>query len=105
MPVAPTWLPLAVGASLMLLMLTWRQGTHILSEISKKDEVSLGDFITMIAKSSITRASGDAVFLTGNPDAMPTALLHNIKHNKVLHENNIILKVITEDMHRVTANG
>jgi KUP system potassium uptake protein len=95
------WLPLAVGASLMLLMLTWREGTHILSEVAKKDEVSLADFITMIAKSSITRASGTAVFLTGNPDATPTALLHNIKHNKVLHENNIILKVITEDMPRV----
>ena len=95
------WLPLAVGASLMLLMLTWRQGTRILSEVSKKDEVSLADFITMIAKSSITRASGTAVFLTGNPDATPTALLHNIKHNKVLHENNIVLKVITEDMPRV----
>ena len=95
------WLPLAVGASLMVLMLTWRQGAHILSEVSKKDEVSLADFITMIAKSSITRASGTAVFLTGNPDATPTALLHNIKHNKVLHENNIILKVITEDMPRV----
>jgi KUP system potassium uptake protein len=82
-------------------MLTWRQGTRILSEVSKKDEVSLADFITMIAKSSITRASGTAVFLTGNPVATPTALLHNIKHNKVLHENNIILKVITEDMPRV----
>ncbi len=65
------------------------------------DEVRLADFITMITKSSITRASGTAVFLTGNPDATPTALLHNIKHNKVLHENNIILKVITEDMPRV----
>jgi KUP system potassium uptake protein len=60
-------------------MLTWRQGTHILSEVSKKDEVSLADFITMIAKSSIARASGTAVFLTGNPDATPTALLHNIQ--------------------------
>src|SRR5439155_25903439 len=95
------WLPLAVGASLMLVMLTWRQGTRILVEVSKKSEVSLADFTSMIAKSSITRASGTAVFLTGNPDATPTALLHNIKHNKVLHENNIILKVVTEDMPRV----
>ena len=95
------WMPLAVGASLMLLMLTWRQGTRILAEVSKKDEVRLADFVTMIAKSSIARASGTAVFLTGNPDATPTALLHNIKHNKVVHENNIILKVITEDVPRV----
>ena len=95
------WLPLAVGASLMLVMLTWRQGTRILAAVSKKNEVSLADFITMIAKSSITRAPGTAVFLTGNPEATPTALLHNIKHNKVLHENNIILKVVTEDVPRV----
>jgi KUP system potassium uptake protein len=99
------WMPLAVGASLMLLMLTWRQGTRILAEVSKKDEVRLADFVTMIAKSSIARASGTAVFLTGNPDATPTALLHNIKHNKVVHENNIILKVIAEDVPRVYHSG
>jgi KUP system potassium uptake protein len=95
------WLPLAVGASLMLVMLTWRQGTRILAGVSKTREVRLADFIAMMAKSSITRASGTAVFMTGNPDATPTALLHNIKHNKVLHEHNIILKVITEDTPRV----
>ena len=95
------WLPLAVGASLMLLMLTWRQGMRILADILKKNEVALADFIAMMTRSSITRASGTAVFLTGNLDATPTALLHNIKHNKVLHERNIILKVITEDTPRV----
>ena len=95
------WLPLAVGASLMLIMITWRQGTLILSQVSKKAEVNLITFIGMMAKSSITRASGTAVFLTGNLDATPTALLHNIKHNKVLHKHNIIMKIITEDMPRV----
>jgi len=96
------WLPLAVGASLVLVMLTWRRGTRILAEISKKNEVGLADFISMLAKSSVVRASGTAVFLTGNPDATPTALLHNIKHNKVLHANNIVLNVITEDTPRVS---
>jgi KUP system potassium uptake protein len=96
------WLPLAVGASLVLVMLTWRRGTRILAEISRKNEVSLGDFISMLAKSSVVRASGTAVFLTGNPNATPTALLHNIKHNKVLHANNIVLNVITEDTPRVS---
>jgi KUP system potassium uptake protein len=95
------WLPLVVGASLMLVMLTWRRGTRILAEISNKNEVGLGDFIAMLAKSSVTRASGTAVFLTGDPNATPTALLHNIKHNKVLHANNIVLNVITEDTPRV----
>jgi len=96
------WLPLAVGASLVLVMLTWRRGTRILAEISKKNEVGLADFISMLAKSSVVRASGTAVFLTGNPNATPTALLHNIKHNKVLHANNIVLNVITEDTPRVS---
>jgi KUP system potassium uptake protein len=95
------WLPLVVGASLIIIMLTWRQGTRILSEVTKRDEVNLADFITMLAKSSVIRASGIAVFLTGHPDATPTALLHNIKHNKVLHESNVILNVVTEDMPRV----
>jgi KUP system potassium uptake protein len=95
------WLPLVVGASLILVMITWRQGTRILSEVTKRDEIGLADFITMLAKSSVTRASGTAVFLTGHPDATPTALLHNIKHNKVLHDHNVILNVITEDMPRV----
>src|SRR4051794_26827149 len=74
------WLPLAVGASLMLLMLTWHRGTRILAEVSRQDEVGLAHFIAIIGKSSITRASGTAVFLTGNPAATPAALLHNIKH-------------------------
>ncbi|MDB5583161.1 MAG: potassium transporter [Bradyrhizobium sp.] len=95
------WLPLVVGASLVIIMLTWRRGTRILSDLTKRDEVDLADFIAMLTKSSVTRASGIAVFLTGHPDATPTALLHNIKHNKVLHENNVILNVVTEDMPRV----
>ena len=96
------WLPLAVGASLVLVMLTWRRGTRILADISGKNEVGLDDFISMLAKSSVARASGTAVFLTGNPNATPTALLHNMKHNKVLHANNIVLNVITEDTPRVS---
>jgi KUP system potassium uptake protein len=95
------WLPLAAGASLILVMITWRQGTRILSDVTKRDEISLADFISMLAKSSVTRAKGTAVFLTGHPDATPTALLHNIKHNKVLHDHNVILNVVTEDMPRV----
>jgi KUP system potassium uptake protein len=95
------WLPLVVAASLTLVMITWRQGTRILSEVTKRDEIGLVDFIAMLAKSSVARASGTAVFLTGHPDATPTALLHNIKHNKVLHESNVILNVVTEDVPRV----
>src|SRR5205085_9226331 len=63
------WLPLAVGLSLMLVMLTWRRGTRILGQIAGANEVGLADFIAMMQKSSITRAPGTAVFLTGNPEA------------------------------------
>lgn len=96
------WLPLLVGASLILVMITWRQGMRILSVVTKRDEIGLVDFIAMMAKSPVARASGMAVFLTGHPDATPMALLHNIKHNKVLHVSNIILNVITQDVPRVS---
>ncbi len=98
------WIPLAIGAGLMTLMLTWRRGTQILRDRTRRDEVPLGDIIqTLSSSSSIHRVSGTAVFLTGHPDSTPTSLLHNLKHNKVLHEHNVILNVITEDMPRVAA--
>jgi KUP system potassium uptake protein len=98
------WIPLAIGAGLMTLMLTWRRGTQILRDRTRRDEVPLGDIIqTLSSSSSIHRVSGTAVFLTGHPESTPTSLLHNLKHNKVLHEHNIILNVITEDMPRVAA--
>jgi len=96
------WIPLAIGSGLMVVMLTWRRGTRVLSEKTTREEVNLASFLQSIAKSStIGRATGTAVFLTGNPNSTPTSLLHNLKHNKVLHDHNIILSVITEDKPRV----
>jgi KUP system potassium uptake protein len=96
------WIPLAIGAGLMILMLTWRRGTQVLADRTRRDEVQLGSFIqTILNSSSIARVPGTAVFLTGSPDTTPTSLLHNLKHNKVLHEHNIILSVVTEDTPRV----
>jgi KUP system potassium uptake protein len=95
------WMPLAVGAALMTVMLTWRRGTRILAEKARKDEVRLAEFIEMLAKSTPDRVKGLAVFLTGQPDSTPSALLHNLKHNKILHERNVIMSVMTEDMPRV----
>jgi len=72
-------------------------------ERTRKDEVDLGNFIQTLSNSkSMNRAPGTAVFLTGNPRSTPTSLLHNLKHNKVLHDHNIILSVITEDTPRVS---
>lgn len=96
------WIPLAIAAGLIMVMLTWRTGTEILREKTRRDEVPLGSFIqTIINSSSITKIPGLAVFLTGHPDSTPTGLLHNLKHNKVLHDHNVILSVITEDTPRV----
>jgi len=95
------WMPLAAGAALMVVMLTWRRGTRILAEKARRDEVRLAEFIDMFAKSTPERVKGVAVFLTGQPDSTPSALLHNLKHNKVLHEHNVIMNVVTEDMPRV----
>jgi KUP system potassium uptake protein len=95
------WMPLAVGAALLVAMLTWRRGGRILSEKAHKEEVPLREFVAMLEKRSLDRVQGTAVFLTGNPDNVPSALLHNLKHNKVLHQHNVILSVVTEDTPRV----
>jgi KUP system potassium uptake protein len=95
------WMPLAVGGALMVVMLTWRRGTSILAEKARKDEVRLAEFIAMLAKSTPERVKGVAVFLTGQPGSTPSALLHNLKHNKVLHEQNVIMNVVVEDTPRV----
>lgn len=96
------WIPLAIGFALVTVMITWRRGTQVLYEKTRRDDVSLTGFIPSIAKStSINRAPGMAVFLTGHPDSAPTSLLHNLKHNKVLHDHNVILQVITGDTPRV----
>jgi KUP system potassium uptake protein len=94
------WMPLAVGTSLMVVMLTWRRGTRILAERTRAQDVLLSEFIAMLDKSRPVEVRGTAVFLTGHPDIVPKALLHNLKHNKVLHERNIILNVLTQDSPR-----
>lgn len=95
------WMPLAVGGSLMIVMLTWRKGTRVLAEKAARDEIRLVEFIHTLASASPERVRGTAVFLTGHPDSTPSALLHNLKHNKVLHEQNVILNVVTDDRPRI----
>jgi KUP system potassium uptake protein len=95
------WMPLVIGAVLVLAMLTWRRGTRILTEKTRKNEVDLQELIAMLDESKPHRVRGAAVFLTGEPETAPAALLHNLKHNKVLHEKNVILTVRTVDTPRV----
>jgi KUP system potassium uptake protein len=87
------WMPLMLGSAMVTVMYTWRRGTWLLAAKTRKLETPLLGLIKMLERSPPYRASGTAVFLTGDPDHAPTALLHNLKHNKVLHERNVILTV------------
>ncbi len=86
---------------MVLLILTWRRGTRLLYDKTRRTEVPLDTLIRSLEKNPPHLAQGTAVFLTSDPDFAPTALLHNLKHNKVLHENNVILTIITSDTPRV----
>jgi KUP system potassium uptake protein len=95
------WLPLALGAALVLLMWTWARGSQILAEKTRKDSIPLTDLVDILKARAPHRSPGTAIFLTGDIDATPVALMHNLKHNKVLHEKNIILTVRTAETPRV----
>jgi len=95
------WAPLLFGASMVLLILTWRRGTGILISKTRRTEVPLDTLFRSLEKKPPHSVPGTAVFLTSDPEFAPTALLHNLKHNKVLHENNVILTIITADTPRV----
>jgi KUP system potassium uptake protein len=97
------WAPLLFGASMVLLILTWRRGTSLLALKTRRTEVPLATLLKSLEKNPPHAVPGTAVFLTSEPDFAPTALLHNLKHNKVLHEHNVILTIITTDTPRVTA--
>jgi KUP system potassium uptake protein len=95
------WLPVAFGASIVLIMMTWRRGTGILMQKTRRTEVPLESLVHSLEKKPPHVVPGTAVFLTSDPDFAPTALLHNLKHNKVLHEHNVILTIIFADTPRV----
>jgi KUP system potassium uptake protein len=96
------WLPLLFGASIVLLIITWRRGTHLLMLKTRRSEVPLETLVQSLSKRPPHIVPGTAVFLTSDPESAPTALLHNLKHNKVLHEHNVILTIETVHMPRVT---
>jgi KUP system potassium uptake protein len=87
------WMPLMLGTSMVIMMYTWRRGTSVLTAKTSKSQTSLVELVEMLERSPPYRAPGTAVFLTGDPENAPTALLHNLKHNKVLHEHNVVLTV------------
>jgi KUP system potassium uptake protein len=87
------WVPLAIGGVIMLLMYTWRKGSRVLFDKSHKQEIPLEDLVAMLEKKPPQRVPGTAVFLTSNANLTPTALMHSLKHYKVLHEKNVILTI------------
>ena len=95
------WLPLAVAGLLCMLVLTWVRGSKSLMRATRKDEADLEWLVRKLEAKPPHRVAGTAVFLTGDPTSVPTALMHNLKHNRVLHERNIILTIRTEDTPRV----
>ncbi len=95
------WFPLAIAACIGIVMQTWVKGTRVLSKATRKNEAELGWLVRKLDAKPPHRVPGTAMFLTGDPDSAPTSLMHNLKHNRVLHERNIILTIKTEDTPRV----
>ncbi|MCA1425857.1 MULTISPECIES: potassium transporter Kup [unclassified Bradyrhizobium] len=95
------WVPMALGAVMIILMYTWRRGSRLLFEKSRKLEFPLADLVAMLEKRPPQRVPGTAVFLTSDPLSAPTALMHSLKHYKVLHEKNVILTIETAQTPRI----
>ncbi len=95
------WVPLLFAGVMVLLMWTWRRGTRILANKTRKTEVPLDTLLRSLEKKPPHFVPGTAVFLTSDPTAAPTALMHNLKHNKILHEKNVVLTIVTADTPRV----
>jgi KUP system potassium uptake protein len=89
------WLPLALAVLIMIVMHTWRRGTAALRNKTRRLQTPLTDLVAMLERKPPKRVPGTAVFLTGDAESAPTALLHSLKHYKVLHEKNVILTVET----------
>ncbi|HSV69455.1 MAG TPA: potassium transporter Kup, partial [Methylibium sp.] len=87
------WFPLVIGAAMFTLMMTWKQGRRLMSERLRDEAIDLPSFLEAVFVSPPTRVEGTAVFLSAEPGSTPNALLHNLKHNKVLHEQNLFVTV------------
>jgi KUP system potassium uptake protein len=95
------WMPLALGALVMVVMYTWRRGSKLLFEKTRRLETPIESLVASLEKKPPQRVPGTAVFLTSDPASAPTALLHSLKHYKVLHEKNVILTIETADTPRI----
>ena len=87
------WFPLMIGGVVFTLMMTWKQGRELMAKAQKVDALELSGFMESVFVSPPARVAGTAVFLTADTGMVPNALLHNLKHNKVLHEQNLFVTV------------
>jgi KUP system potassium uptake protein len=95
------WVPISIAGFLALIMFTWVRGTRALAKVTKRNEADLDWLVRKLEAKPPHRVSGTAVFLTGDPYAAPTSMLHNLKHNRVMHERNILLSIRTVETPRV----
>lgn len=92
------WFPVLIGLVMFTVMMTWKRGRAILNEKLRADAIDLRSFLEAVFVSPPTRVEGTAVFLTAEPGTVPNAMLHNLKHNKVLHENNLFVTVRSHEV-------
>ena len=97
------WVPLMLGVAMFVLMWTWSRGSVILLARTHRDSIPMLDLIKMLERSKPVRVQGTSVFLTNDPTSAPSSLMHNLKHNKVLHERVVLLNVRNETTPRVPA--
>ena len=98
------WFPLVIAGAVYAAMLTWKQGTEILRQSTRNKATELDWLLDHLPRDGMRQVPGTAVFLTPDPDRAPASLMHNMKHNHVLHERNVILSLETEDSPRVDDN-
>jgi KUP system potassium uptake protein len=92
------WFPLVIGGAVFTLMMTWKQGRTLMAEKQHADAIELGSFLDAVFVAPPARVEGTAVFLTADIGTVPNAMLHNLKHNKVLHERNLFVTVRSHEV-------
>jgi KUP system potassium uptake protein len=97
------WFPLAMGSVIFILMITWKRGRELVWDKIRPASMPLELFLVDVSFQKLPRVSGTAVFMSRNPEGTPITLLHNLKHNKVLHQRCLLLTIVTEEVPVVTA--
>ncbi|MBH1958217.1 potassium transporter Kup [Polaromonas sp.] len=92
------WFPLVIGGAVFTLMITWKEGRRILNEKLRADAIDLSGFLDAVFVNPPLRVEGTAVFMTAEPGIVPNAMLHNLKHNKVLHNQNLFVTVVNHEV-------